>query len=169
MIVAEQQQIDVVIDAVSSDGRGIGRFNNQVIFVPKAIPGQHVNVCITSVYPRYLEGEVFSILRQSPYERPAPCIHAEQCGGCSWQQLVYEQQLILKQNTVKNTLERIGKVSNPCLLDMLRAPKEWGYRNKMEFAFVPSESLDKPNYNKVDEKALGRCFGGYIKDALPNV
>lgn len=40
-----------------------------------------------------------------------------------------------KERIVHDALERVGKVACPPMLPILPSPSEWGYRNKMEFAF----------------------------------
>ena len=39
------------------------------------------------------------------------------------------------ERIVRDALERVGKMACPPMLPILPSPSEWGYRNKMEFAF----------------------------------
>jgi tRNA/tmRNA/rRNA uracil-C5-methylase (TrmA/RlmC/RlmD family) len=48
----------------------------------------------------------------------------------------YPQQLVWKQRFVGDALQRIGRVADPPVLPIVPSPLEWGYRNKMEFAFA---------------------------------
>lgn len=141
-MVNARQQILLEIKSVASDGRGLGRFENKVVFVPYTVPGQKVLVTITSVHPKFLEGEVDKIITPSEYERVPLCIHAAQCGGCTWQHIQYNQQIVWKQQIVKDSLERIGKVNSPRVLDIIPSPNEWRYRNKMVFAFAFSNCFN---------------------------
>lgn len=136
------QSIELEIDALASDGRGLGRFKNQVIFVSNTVPGQRVVVSVTSKHQKFLEGNLCQVLRPSPYEQKAPCKHIVECGGCSWQHIQYKEQIFWKQCIVKDALERIGKVHNPNVLSTIASPNEWNYRNKMEFVFVSGKDTD---------------------------
>ncbi len=136
-----QHQLVLDITSIVSDGRGLGRFENKVVFVPHTVPGQKVLVNITSVHSKFLEGEVKQIIKPSKYEREPICIHAIQCGGCTWQHIQYKHQIIWKKQIIQDALERIGKVNNPVILDVIPSPCEWRYRNKMVFAFAPSPCL----------------------------
>ncbi|MBI3323887.1 MAG: 23S rRNA (uracil(1939)-C(5))-methyltransferase RlmD [Candidatus Omnitrophica bacterium] len=67
------------------------------------------------------------------FERvPAPCPYFGTCGGCSVQDLRYEDQLALKQQRL---LRALGPL-DPSLTVEIRALEEpWRYRNKAEFTF----------------------------------
>ncbi|MBE3583414.1 MAG: 23S rRNA (uracil(1939)-C(5))-methyltransferase RlmD [Limnochordaceae bacterium] len=94
--------------------------------------------------------------RQSP-----ACPHFGACGGCSWQHARYEVQLERKRQTVIAALGRVvGKASPPApgqtasgatqtpLVDLnqlvepvIPSPRQWGYRNKLEFTFDAQANL----------------------------
>jgi len=124
------------IEALASDGRGIARCaEGLTIFVEGAFPGQVVLARITSRRKRYAEGFAETLLSPAPDERPAPCIHAGECGGCPWQGLAYAAQLRWKEQIVRDALQRIGHIENPPVRAILPSPAEWRYRNKMSFVF----------------------------------
>ena len=80
-------------------------------------------------------------LRQSPKRssrlqtsRVAPrCPHFGVCGGCSYQHADYETQLALKQQILRETLQR-GGVQPPEQIEILAADP-WSYRNRIRLAF----------------------------------
>ena len=67
-------------------------------------------------------------------ERQRPkCSHFGTCGGCLWQDVPYEDQVILKQTMVESCLKEAGvDVSAD---DPIPADDPFFYRNKMEFSF----------------------------------
>lgn len=153
--------VDVEVRALASDGRGIGRLSGLAeyaprgttgltVFVSGALPGQRVRARIVTMRKRLAEAECSSVLRSSPEERGPACPHAGAggagggCGGCPWQSLRYDRQLFWKERILRDALERVGRVdAAACVLPPLASPQEWGYRNKMEFAFAPAgESAD---------------------------
>lgn len=137
------QFLELRVDALVSDGRGLGRHDGVVVLVEDALPGQLVRARISAVRKSLAEAELVGVLERSPDEQGPPCPHAGRCGGCSWQSLAYERQLAWKGRIVRDALERVGKVQEPPVLSVLPSPSEWGYRNKMEFAFGMSESGGK--------------------------
>lgn len=133
-------ELDLTVEALVSDGRALGRHEGMAVFVENALPGQLVRARIVNVRKRLAEAELTRVLRPSPDELPSPCPHAGRCGGCPWQSLAYERQLMWKERIVRDALERVAKVPQPPVLPILPSPEAWGYRNKMEFAFGLSAS-----------------------------
>ena len=74
---------------------------------------------------------------KSPFARvPAPCAYFGSCGGCSLQDLAYQDQLTLKHRRLTRALSPIAGMP-PFTLAGLDDP--WRYRNKAEFTFGLSE------------------------------
>lgn len=134
------QLLELRVDTLVSDGRGLGRREGVVVFVEGALPGQLVRAKIVRARKSLAEAECAEVLERSPDEQEPPCPHAGRCGGCAWQSLAYEKQLGWKERIVRDALERVGKLPEPPMLPILPSPRMWGYRNKMEFAFGPSEA-----------------------------
>ena len=129
------QFLELRVDALVSDGRGLGRHDGVVVLVEDALPGQLVRARVAAVRKSLAEAALVEVLERSPDEQEPPCPHAGRCGGCSWQSRAYGRQLAWKERIVHDALERVGKVACPPILPILPSPSEWGYRNKMEFAF----------------------------------
>lgn len=77
------------------------------------------------------------VLEESKIENSKEfCPHAGICGGCSYQKMGYETELLLKHNMIKKLLKNAHiDVSN---LSIVRSPKIKEYRNKMEYTFGDS-------------------------------
>ena len=63
------------------------------------------------------------------------CNHLSECGGCTFQQMPYEEQLQQKQAAIE-ALFPMAKTIVPC-------QNPWRYRNKMEFSFSQNKAGDK--------------------------
>ncbi len=120
---------------IAAEGKAIGRWNEQVVFVPMAVPGDVVDVQVTNKRRRFMEGFVTSYVKKSPLRTEPFCEHFGVCGGCKWQHLPYPQQLAFKQQQVEDQLTRIGKVELPEILPILGSAKTTYYRNKLEYTF----------------------------------
>lgn len=132
-------QVEVKIERLSFTGKGIGRVNNFVLFIPNTIPGDHVKAEIYTCKRRYADAKVVEYIEHSEDSVKPECGHFEICGGCSFQNLPYQLQLDAKQEAVREHLRRIGKIEEPPLLDIIGCQDKYYYRNKMEFSFKPDD------------------------------
>lgn len=129
---------EVVISDLGAEGNAIARVNDQVLFVPYVMPGDVVDVQLTRKRSRYMEGYVVHMHKPSPDRLSAFCEHFGHCGGCSWQHIPYDRQLLFKQKQVVDQLTRIGHLTLPSIQPILGSPEETYYRNKLEYAFSDS-------------------------------
>jgi len=78
----------------------------------------------------------YSEIRVTPF-----CSHFGVCGGCQWQMLPYEQQLVYKRKQVVDNLTRIAKVALPPIPEIFGAEQTQGYRNKVEYTFATEKFI----------------------------
>jgi len=138
----EQQIVELKIESIGLEGIAVARLDNLVYFLKKAVPGDKVLAEVQRKRRNHAEAKVIEVLEASPNRIEAKCSHFVSCGGCSWQNLQYEQQLYWKRQHVKDAFERIGKVEYKSIAETLPAPKPFNYRNKMEFSFGASRWLE---------------------------
>jgi 23S rRNA (uracil-5-)-methyltransferase RumA len=62
------------------------------------------------------------------------CKHNEGCGGCIYQEIPYQDQIILKGKEILRLLDE-KKISYEKYLGIEGSPKRYAYRNKMEYTF----------------------------------
>ncbi|MBL7803071.1 MAG: 23S rRNA (uracil(1939)-C(5))-methyltransferase RlmD [Saprospiraceae bacterium] len=126
----------VHIHGIADRGKGVGRLpDGLVVFVDGAVPGDVVDVFVQKKKKEFAEGVVERIVTPSPRRVEPFCEHFKICGGCKWQYLAYEDQLMHKQQTVEDAMRRIAKVEIGEFLPILGAPETTFYRNKLEFGF----------------------------------
>ena len=66
------------------------------------------------------------------------CKHFGICGGCAFRDIPYEQQLVNKENEVKELIKEY--IDDECVWEgIIPSPVTEGYRNKMEFSFGDSK------------------------------
>lgn len=126
---------NVKITDIAAEGKAIAKVNNQVVFVPFAIPGDLVDLQVTSKRSHYMEAKVIHYHEYSKDRVEVFCEHFGVCGGCKWQMLPYELQLKHKQKQVNDNLTRIGKIDLPEINPILASKETSFYRNKLEFTF----------------------------------
>ncbi|HYN78646.1 MAG TPA: 23S rRNA (uracil(1939)-C(5))-methyltransferase RlmD [Lamprocystis sp. (in: g-proteobacteria)] len=127
--VLPQGLVEVEIEGLTHEGRGLAHLDGKAIFIDNALAGERVRVRYTRVQRRFDEGLAVEVLRASP-ERVAPkCPHFGLCGGCSLQHQEAGAQIRTKQDTLADVFTRIGKVTPEAWLAPLVAG-HWGYRRK---------------------------------------
>jgi 23S rRNA (uracil1939-C5)-methyltransferase len=130
--------IEISITDMSEEGAGIGRIDNRVVFVQGAIVGDTVNAQITKVKKNFMMARIIKVIHPSEHRIDPPCPYAYRCGGCSVQHLDYDEQLVRKQELVKNALERIGSQTDFILHDIVGMTFPYHYRNK---ALYPADHI----------------------------
>lgn len=145
------QIIELKINKLAYGGKGVSRIDNQVVFVGGCLPGDEIVAKIRKVKSNYVEAHVVEITKPSPLRRTAECKYFGSCGGCKWQDLEYEQQLEIKREQVRESLEHLAGVSSFDVQSALPSPLKFAYRNKMEFSFTnrrwltPAQLADPEN------------------------
>ncbi len=132
--------IELEITGVSHTGEGLGRINNQVVFVPDTVTGDRLSVRLVHLKKNYAQGQIQSILEPSRHRVRPSCIVADKCGGCQWQHIEEPFQADLKQQQLIDTLERIGGFNDIPLQPLLYAPQSLGYRNKVSYPLARSST-----------------------------
>jgi predicted RNA-binding protein with TRAM domain len=106
----KQQVIEnlLVID-ISAEGKGVAKWENRVVFITKAVPGDVVDAKVIKKKKNLLEAEILEIKVPSKNRIEAVCEHFGSCGGCKWQFLAYGEQLKIKEQQVKDSVHRLGR------------------------------------------------------------
>ena len=73
--------VELVIDGLSHEGRGLSRLDGKRIFVEGALPGEQVLAQYTFTHKKYDEARVVEIRQASPDRVTPPCEHFDICGG----------------------------------------------------------------------------------------
>lgn len=106
----------------------------KTVIVKNGVPGQKVRFSVNKIRKGKAEGRILEVLEPSEKEIPPSCPHFGQCGGCTYQNLPYEEQLKLKEGQIKAMMDEA--VDGPYIWEGIQAsPRKEAYRNKMEFSF----------------------------------
>lgn len=102
--------MQVRIEDLSHDGRGVGRIDKKAIFVFGAYPGETVEVNITKEKSKYMEGNAVKIIDLSTERISSICEDFYRCGGCQFCDFKYSAQLKYKQNRVVNDFKKFANI-----------------------------------------------------------
>ena len=167
----------VEIIGVAAEGKSLAKVklnpnseDSIVVFVPFGAPGDIVNLKIDKKKHNYAEAHITEIISPSSMRINPRCSHFGTCGGCKWQHLPYEEQLLHKRQQVVDALQRIAKIQIPNVKPCLGSDPIWFYRNKMEYTFSNKrwktwEEIKK-NTNIEDTNALGFHIPGSFDKVL---
>ena len=160
----------ILVTGVAAEGKAIAKYNEMVVFIPFAAPGDVVDVQLTRKRNSYVEGKAIRFHQYAAQRAEAFCEHYGVCGGCQWQILPYSEQIRYKQQQVIDHLLRIGKISLPEISPILGSEKTQFYRNKLEYTFsnkrwmTPEEIQSGASFD--DRNALGFHIPGMFDKVL---
>ena len=152
----------ILVTGYAAEGKSLARQDGKVIFIEGAVPGDVVDVFVSTNKKDYGEGKATRFHEYST-ERTTPfCQHFGTCGGCKWQMLPYQKQLEYKQQEVAQNFRRIGKVELPEMMPIVGGEDTIHYRNKLEFTFSNRRYLTREEI----EKAPPPPKGGFLEPAI---
>ena len=126
-----------IIEKVDFPNKGIVYVaeEDRHVTVKNGIPGQRVRFVINKFKRGNAEGRLLEVLEKSPLEKREPvCSIFPACGGCMYQTMPYEEQMKIKEGQIRRIMDEA--VNGSYVFEGVKAsPKEFGYRNKMEFSF----------------------------------
>jgi 23S rRNA (uracil1939-C5)-methyltransferase len=135
-----EELVEVTIESLSDEGRGIAHVDERTVFVDQALAGERVRFRYTRLTSKIAEGRAEEILDASSDRVEPRCSAFGRCGGCSLQHMGSEAQIRLKQQTLLKHLYHIGHVEPANILEPVTAGV-WGYRTKARLGvrYVPKK------------------------------
>ena len=119
----------------------------KTVFIEGAIPGEEVEVRILQEKKDILRARVSRVIKASPDRVEPVCPHTSHCGGCQYQHMRYEEELVQKESQVREVIRRalgFGAVE-----PIVRGPKEYGYRRSATFHTVPQGRGKAPRFSYI--------------------
>ena len=132
----KNDDIELRIDSLGSEGQGVGRYEGMAVFVPFAIPNELVKVHIIKVAKNYAVGKLIKVIEPSKVRREPRCSSFTRCGGCNLMHMDYAAQLEYKRDLVENAFARIAKIEGVHVENTIGMDEPYHYRNKAAFPFA---------------------------------
>lgn len=105
--------------------------DEKVVFIRGAIPGEVVDATVEERKRDYLVATVTHVLEPSEHRRIPPCPVFGRCGGCQMQHITYDMQVRMKNEILRETLQRLGGI------EIIPSPpftaQDWHYRHRAQF------------------------------------
>ncbi|MFS8540857.1 MAG: 23S rRNA (uracil(1939)-C(5))-methyltransferase RlmD, partial [Tissierellales bacterium] len=159
-----------IIDSIFPN-KSVAKYEDKTVIFKGGIKGQKVKVLLGKKKKDYIEGKLLEVIERSPLEKNLSCAYDDECGGCTYQTLLYEDELELKKEQVLALFDKAG-IKDFNFLGIERSPRVEGYRNKMEYTFGDAEKggplilgLHKKGrfYEVVDSDACNIADGDFTK------
>lgn len=132
MSIKKNDIVEILIESMTSEGNGIGRLENMVVFVPASAVGDKLKVKILKVKKTYAFGKIEEILEPSKSRIQPDCMQYLKCGGCVYRHINYFEEKKIKKQKVIDALNRIGGFENIKVNDIIGSRNIDSYRNKAQ-------------------------------------
>ena len=139
MNISKGTEIEVLIQHLNINGKGIGKYEDYNVAVNRCFPGDTVLAKIKKIKKNYIEAELVEVIKKSELRVPARSKHAEYSGS-PWEVLDYAYQLEVKQKEVARITQNLDLKLN--IKPIIGMDDPWYYRNKMQFSFGFDESME---------------------------
>jgi len=106
----KNQIIPLTIDALGSQGEGIGRHEGLAVFVPATAPGDKIEARLLKVKKNLAYAKIERIIEPSADRVESGCYSYPQCGGCAYRHISYEAECCAKEQRVIDAMRRIGGI-----------------------------------------------------------
>jgi 23S rRNA (uracil1939-C5)-methyltransferase len=116
------------VEALNHNAEGVVR-GGKTAFVSGALPNETIQFIRRRHHRQHDEAELVAVLEPAAQRVVPRCAHFGVCGGCSLQHLDSDAQLQIKEQLLRETLERVGRVTPRRWLAPLRGP-QWQYRRR---------------------------------------
>ena len=131
------QIVEGIVSYVDFPNKGIVvTEEGEKVVVKNVLPGQKIAFLVNKKRKGKCEGRVLEVLEKAPQElTEANCPHFGACGGCSYQNLSYEDQIALKETQIQKLMQDVVPADSYTFEGVKHSPRQFNYRNKMEFTF----------------------------------
>ncbi|MEG0546866.1 MAG: 23S rRNA (uracil(1939)-C(5))-methyltransferase RlmD [Oscillospiraceae bacterium] len=132
MILTKNTDIDLQIDAITSEGSGVGRYEGMAVFVSGAAVGDLCRVHIIKAKKNYAIGKIIKILTASDARQAVDCKYFPACGGCTFRHIKYEEELKYKKERVNDAFLHLAHIDIKAD-EIIGADNIEHYRNKAQY------------------------------------
>lgn len=132
------QVYEGMIQKVEFPNKGIVQVDGEEkpVIVKNGIPGQKIRFCVNKLRKGKAEGRLLEVMEKSALETREPvCSIFPACGGCMYQTMDYQAQVKMKAEQIQSIMDVAVDGYSYTFEGVKESPKEFAYRNKMEFSF----------------------------------
>lgn len=157
-------QLDATVLYQTADGDGLalisksylGQNGYTVVQIPKTLVGDKVQIRVKRHFRWHAEAEVIGFNEMSPQRNNdlVVCSHFDSCSGCQFQMVGYDEQLKLKQNTIRKAYKFFfpdQPQSSDAFGMVVPSPLQYAYRSKL----TPHYHFQRENFTNKTVPNIG--------------
>lgn len=137
-----QEPVELTIEDLTHDGRGVAKWNDKVVFVQNALPGEVVMGKLNRITRNYNEALAVEVLKASDDRVEPKCEFYTVCNGCSMMHLEESKQIDFKFNTLKSNFHKMAHAEPKKWLKPL-TDSHWNYRRRARLSVKWVHAKDK--------------------------
>ena len=130
-VLKKNDVITLKIEDITNLGFGVGKHSGAVVFVSGAVTGDSAEVKIIKAASSYYVGKIISFAEKSEIRGEDRCKNTK-CKSCAYREIKYEEELKIKENTVRSAFMKEG-LADIRVLPTVPSPKLFEYRNKAQY------------------------------------
>ncbi|HEV2489046.1 MAG TPA: 23S rRNA (uracil(1939)-C(5))-methyltransferase RlmD [Candidatus Acidoferrales bacterium] len=142
------------IEKLVYGGEGLAHSGDATLFVPFVLPGEEVEATAAERKKKFARCQLERVLIPSAERVEPACPYFGACGGCHYQHIAYEAQLRFKEQILRETLRRLGRLDWPGPIAVHASPP-WGYRNRAQWKIRPLGNQSAAAAEHSDGHSLG--------------
>ena len=146
---------------------GVGRIDGKSVMVPQAVPGDLLEVALTSERRDYAIARIERIVRAGASRREPPCQYLPRCGGCDWQQIDYPTQVALKAQLIAAEFRHVLGIELDAGGLVEAAPSEFAYRSRTRFKTAAGGGVGFHEAGSNSIVEIDRCMVAATPDRMP--
>tara|TARA_B110000459_G_scaffold202852_1_gene257117 strand:- start:3194 stop:4591 length:1398 start_codon:yes stop_codon:yes gene_type:complete len=145
---------------IGSKGQSIGKSDEGIVLMVKnGVPGDIVDIETFRKKKNYFLGNITKYHSYSKYRTDPKCEHFGTCGGCKWQNMIYDSQTKLKENKIRHSFKNLCDTK---VEPIVKCNEEYFYRNKLEFSFTENRWLTNKEISSENKQIERRGVGFHI-------
>lgn len=158
---------EIEINAMTFGPYGVGRIDGKSVMVPQAVPGDLLEVVVTSERRDYAIARIDRIIRPAANRRATPCEYLPRCGGCDWQQIDYPAQVALKAQLIAAEFRHVLGLELDADGLVESAPAEFAYRSRTRFQTAAGGRVGFHEAGSNSMVDISRCMVAAMPDRVP--
>lgn len=129
----ENERISFVINHLDSLGQGVAKQDDKIYFIKKTLPGEKGEASFLAKSKGVHFYKLEHISEKSPLRQNAQCQHFQECGGCDYLHLDYQNELKEKEQQITRLFQKIPRSHSH--VNIHGAPRRFNYRNRIQLHY----------------------------------
>lgn len=121
--------MEILIEKLDNEGNGLSHIDGKIIFIPKCLEGELVDIDIVKETKKYYIGKLNKVIIPSKKRIEPFCKHFNKCGGCNLLNLEYKDTLEYKENKIKEIFKKY--LDYNLNVNVIESDDKINYRNKL--------------------------------------